>query len=356
MVALQHLFILGVFPIKIHNQKRRNNMGLTATQVRQLNNMNAAAQRAQLGTILGILGGVGDVYYLDPANGLDTNAGTAPGSAFKSMETAEAALTANQNDVLVYMAGSSGLTLQTALTWDKSYTHLVGACAPTHAGQRARIFQLSILTGASPLITVSASGSIFKDLYVFQGVDDATSLIDVSVTGGRNYFENVHFAGGGHATQAVDGGASLKVVGSENKFAGCTIGVDTISAGTGMVGILFAGADGGGARNLFDKCHVSMLAGHTGAAWVEVSGVTSIDRYNIFDGCLFTNTNFTNFAMASGFVIPAIAANRPSRIFLKDCVGYGASKWDASDRGILFGNMDAITGADLSGVMVEIKT
>lgn len=329
-------------------------MGLTALQVRQLNNMNAAAQRAQLGTILGILGGIGDIYYLDPANGSDSNAGTAPGSAFASMETAEAALTANQNDVLVYIAGATSLTLQTALVWDKSYTHLVGSCAPTHAGQRARIFQLSTLTGASPLIDISASGSIFKDFYVFQGVADATSLINIEVRGGRNYFDNVHFAGGGHATQAINGGASLKLNGAEeNKFVGCTIGVDTVAAATGMTGILF---DTDAHRNVFEKCHVSMLAGHIGASWVEVADATGIDRYNIFDNCLFTNTNAANFAMASGFVIPAIAGNRPARFFLKDCVGYGATKWDADDRGVLMGNMDAVTGADGSGVMVEIVT
>jgi len=329
-------------------------MSLTALQIKQLNNQNAASQRAQIGTLLGIIGPIGDVYYLDPANGDDTNSGTAPGSAVASMETAEALLTANQNDILVYIAGATSLTLQTALVWDKSYTHLVGACAPTHAGQRARIFQLSTLTAASPLITISASGSMFKDFYVFQGVDDATSLINVSVTGGRNYFENVHFAGGGHATMAINGGASLKLDGAEeNLFKKCTIGVDTVAAATGMVGILF---DGEAHRNTFEKCHVSMLAGHTGAAWVEVVDATGIDRYTIFDNCIFSNTNATNFAMASGFVIPAISANAPARFFLKDCVGYGASKWDASDRGVLMGNMNAVTGADLSGVMVEVVT
>jgi hypothetical protein len=261
---------------------------------------------------------------------------------------------ANQHDVVLYLASSSGINLSAALTWSKNFTHLVGMCAPTHAAQRARIFQLSTLTGASPLLNITATGCIFKNFYVFQGVDDATSLINVQVTGGRNYFENVHFAGGGHATQAVDGGASLKLNGAEeNLFERCTIGVDTIAAGTGMVGILF---DGTAQRNVFRNCHVSMMAGHTGAAFAEVMDGTAIDRYTIFDNCLFTNTNKANFEMASGFVIPAVAANRPARIFLKDCVSYGAAKWDASDRGVLFGNMDAVTGADESGEMVEMIT
>lgn len=297
-----------------------------------------------------------NIYLVDPANGDDDNPGDRWTQPLASLEAAEDKCVSGQHDTVLYLGGTSGNNLAAALAWDKSYTHLVGLCAPSHVGQRSRIFQTATLTGASPLITVSGQGCIFKNLYIFQGVDDATSLINVEVSGSRNYFENVHFAGGGHATQAIDGGASLKVSGSENKFKDCVVGVDTVAAATGMVGILLAGADGEGARNYFDHCMVTMLAGDTGAAFVEVSGATAIDRYTVFDNCMFINTNHNNFDMASAFVIPAIAANRPARIFLKDCVSYGSAKWDANDRGVLMGNMNAVTGADASGEMVEIVT
>jgi microcompartment protein CcmK/EutM len=293
-----------------------------------------------------------NVFIVDAANGDDDATGKDFKHPMATIAAAFAKCTANQHDVVLVLSGSSSNTLSAKLDWSKNYTHLIGMCAPTMAAQRARIMQLSTLTGASPLITVSASGCIFKDLYIFQGVDDATSLINVSVTGGRNYFENVHFAGGGHATMAINGGASLKLDGAEeNLFRHCTIGVDTIASGTGHVGILF---DGAALRNVFEDCHISMYAGHTGAAFVEVADDTGIDRYTIFKDCLFTNTNKANYEMASGFVIPAIAANRPARIFLKDCLSYGQAKWDASDRGVLMGNMDAVTGADASGLAVEM--
>lgn len=295
------------------------------------------------------------IFFVDAATGSDTlNAGTSFKKPLATIAAAYAACTANQNDVVLVLGAASSNTLSAALTWSKSYTHLVGMCAPTMVGQRARIFQLSTLTGASPLITISGSGCIFRNLYIFQGVNDNTSLINVSVSGGRNYFENVHFAGGGHATQAIDGGASLKLDGAEeNTFVNCTVGVDTVAAGTGMVGILF---DTDAHRNVFRNCHVTLLAGHTGAAFVEVADATGIDRYNVFDNCLFLNTNKANFEIASGFVVPAIAANRPSRFILKDCLSYGQAKWDASDRGVVMGNMNAVTGADTSGLAVEIVT
>lgn len=293
------------------------------------------------------------VYVVDPANGSDNS--TDGGHSFKnplaSLEEAEDRCVANQHDVVIYVAGSSGNNLAAALTWDKSYTHLIGLCAPTRMAQRSRIFQTSTLTGASPLLTISASGCIFKDFYIFQGVDDATSLINVAVTGGRNYFENVHFAGGGHASQAIDGGASLKLDGAEeNTFVNCTVGVDTIDAATGMMGMLF---DGEAHRNLFEKCTFRMRAGNSGAGFVEVVDATGIDRDNTFDNCMFIN-NSTENDMASAFVIPAMG--EPRVILLKDCMFHNVTKLDASDRGVLFGNMNAVTGADLSGVAVQLIT
>ena len=288
-------------------------------------------------------------YVVDPANGSDSNPGTSFKSPLASLEAAYALTVANQHDAVLYLSGSSGNNLAAAMTWSKNYTHFLGLCAPTRMAQRSRIFQTSTLTGASPLLTVSASGCILKDFYIFQGVDDATSLINVSVTGGRNYFENVHFAGGGHATQAIDGGASLKLDGAEeNTFYKCTIGVDTVDAATGMMGILF---DSEAHRNLFEKCTVRIRAGNAGAGWVEVVDATGIDRDNTFDDCIFLNNSATS--LTSGFVIPA-GMGAPRKILLKNCMTLGATKLDANDRGVLYGNMNAVTGADLSGAAVEL--
>jgi hypothetical protein len=289
------------------------------------------------------------VYCVDPTNGSDLNAGTSFKAPLATITAAEELCVANQHDVVLYLAGSSSITLSAALTWDKNYTHLIGMCAPTNIAQRARIFQLSTLTAASPLITISASGCIFKDLYIFQGVADATSLINVAVTGGRNYFENVHFAGGGHATQAVDGGASLKLDGAEeNLFVNCTIGVDTADCGTGYSAILF---DSEAHRNTFKNCVVRIRASNAGAAFAEVADATGIDRDTLFDNCTFLNNSATS--LTSGFVIPA-GMGAPRKLLLKDCMVLGSTKLDANDRGVLYGNMGAVTGADLSGVAVEM--
>lgn len=297
------------------------------------------------------------IYFVDGTNGSDS-AGGSFGKPLATLEEAYDRCVANHNDVIVIVGNATSQTLSAALTWSKNYTHLVGLCAPTHAAQRARIFQLSTLTGASPLLTISASGCVFKNFYIFQGVNDATSLINVQVNGGRNYFENVHFAGGGHAAQAIDGGASLALGGSstceENLFNRCTIGVDTIDAATGMMGLLFNGTEAH--RNEFRDCRFRMRAGNSGAAFVEVMTTSAaIDRDTLFDNCIFIN-NSTATDMASAFVIPATAAGEPHLFLLRNCMFHNVTKIDANDRGMVFGNMGAVTGADLSGVAVQLIT
>jgi hypothetical protein len=286
------------------------------------------------------------VFFVSPATGSDTNDGQTPATAFAGIEAGEAALTANRHDTLVYLAGSSGNNLAAALTWDKNYTHLIGMCAPTGVANRARIFQTSTLTGASPLVTVSATGCIFKNFYCFQGVDDATSLINWSITGGRNYFENVHFAGGGHATMAINGCASLHLnAAEENLFRHCTFGVDTITAATGVTAVLM---DGEAHRNIFEDCNFTLYAGNANVFFVEVVDSTGFDRYNIFKRCLFSNTSSTS--MDTAFEIPA-GVGAPRTMYVINSFLHGADDWDDGDRGVVFLDAGTITAGGNAGIM-----
>lgn len=294
-----------------------------------------------------------NVYYVDPANGDDSNTGLSPLKPLASLTEAEDRCTANQHDVVAYIAGSSGISLTETLTWDKNYTHLVGLCAPTVVGQRSRIFAHADNDDVTPLVNVTATGCVFRDLYVFNGVDDAGCLVNVQVTGGRNYFRNVHFAGGGHATNAVDGGASLALAGAEEcLFEDCTIGVDTIAAGDGMMGVI---VDSDAKRCVFRKCRFTMYAGHTGAAFVEVMDSAGFDRYLLFEDCLFIN-DAVGYAMAGAFVIPAGMGSVTHRIILKDCSFLGCTEIEANDRGLVYLNTGAITAGGNAGLMQATNT
>ena len=273
-----------------------------------------------------------NIYLVDPTNGDDNNIGDRWTLPMATIIAAEDKCVANQHDVVLYLASSSSISMTAALTWDKNFTHLVGMCAPTQVAQRARIFQLSTLTSASPLLNITATGCIFKNFYIFQGVDDAGSLINVQVSGGRNYFENVHFAGSGHVTCAVDGSASLRLVGSsgENTFVRCTIGIDTVALATGVRGLAIIG---GTPRNIFRKCNFAAYANSSGVMFVEWEALSAVDRYMLFEDCYFFNTGPQT--MSEAFSIPASVPGH-RRCFMVNCHGYGFTDWEASNRSVLY--------------------
>lgn len=330
---------------------------LSIDEANLVNNLMPGNQAVMVGTNLKLamdmsIGGVGTVYYLDPTNGADSNDGLSKSSAFKTLTYAYSKLTDGKNDVLVYIAGTGSISLSAQLDWAKSYTHFIGLCAPTVVGQRARIFQTASATGVSSLIKVSGSSNTFKNLYVFQGVNDATSLVAVEVTGQRNYFENVHFAGIGNATQSATGSASLKINGgAENTFENCTMGVDTVARDADATEILF---DTAATRNMFKNCRITSYISAAGFASVTVADGTAIDRWQIFDGCLFT-TDSTNQAVSQTSVFSIPSGIVQGKIVLKNsyCLTDGTPDWDSNNRGIIWNNSVAAAASAAGGVCTK---
>jgi hypothetical protein len=298
----------------------------------------------------------GTWYYVDAANGSSSFDGLTPKTAKATIQQAYALTTSGKNDVVCLLASASGTQELTAITWSNNLTHLVGLGSPVHAAQRCRIVCAAADTGSndmSPFFTVSGYGCTFSNVYIWQGQADASTLINVSVTGDRNYFYNVHFAGGGHATQAVDGCMSLQLDGcDENLFRHCTIGVDTVDAATG-VACLSVPATGSAARNVFEECLFTLHAGNSGAMFVELLGNMGIDRYLLFRRCLFINLATS---MTSAFVLAAGFDATSKRVLLDNCSMIGAGEWDSGNNAILFLNTGTFTGGTNSGFFLVSAT
>lgn len=297
----------------------------------------------------------GDSYFVDPTNGNDSFDGKGPAKAKATIAAGYALLTAGQNDVLYYMAGTTSATLSATLTWAKSYTHFVGVCAPCSMNQRARIFQLSTATSVNPLLNITGSGCSFRNFYINQGVDDNGSKVCVQVTGDREYFENVHFAGIGHNTMDVDEAACLKLDGAhENTFKHCYMGLDTINAGSAATNceIWF---DSESSKNIFEDCTIYRRIDHTtNHPLVLVEDALGIGAFNKFTRCDFIYTS-VNMAVKGDtiFSIPAISS-KTRVIILRDCMAVAgttsATDWDSSDRGVLYANMPAPTASAAGGL------
>lgn len=240
----------------------------------------------------------GDVWHVKPSSGNDGNSGKTPARAVKTLSKALSLATADQNDVILLYAednSASGTTdyQSSTLTWNKDMVHLIGVAPNTHVGKRARIAQLSTATGVSPLINVTANSCYFKNLHIFHGVDDVTSLVALQVTGNRNVFEDMHIAGMGHATQVAAGGTSVKLDGAEEcVFRNCTIGLDTIARDASAEGELWV--DGASTRCLFEDCFFSAFISNAAYEHLVLQDATAIDRYIWFKGCKFYSISTNN--------------------------------------------------------------
>lgn len=285
--------------------------------------------------LLSAFGTVGNVAYLNPANGLDVAATlNDPDKPYKGIAAAYAACVTGKNDVVLF-AGDGGTTgtarLDVALSLSKSATHLIGLTAPGLYSQRARIAPTTTTVGASTninYVTMSGSGNYVANISIWPGfATGAVNTLGLTVTGSRNVFENCHFAGHADAASAADtGSAALKITGSENLFQNCVIGQDTVLRSVANASILFAG---GAARNVFRNCIFPVwTSATTTLIWsVAAANPNGVDRETIFENCYFINMlNVTSAAtMAAASTAAANAVN--GVIILKDCVRVGITDW-----------------------------
>ena len=298
----------------------------------------------------------GDSYFVDPKNGSDSNTGKGITKAVKSLAIGYDKLTANQNDVLYYVAGDVSDHITTTLTWSKSYTHLVGVAAPTNMAQRARIFNTAAKL-PTPMINITGTGCSFRNMYFFHGVDDASGLIDVQVTGGRNYFENIHFAGIGHATQDAAGACCLKLNDAEeNLFVGCTIGLDTQTTRTTNSSELLV--DGSSRRNTFKDCLFLSYISAAAHPMVRINDATAMDRFMLFKNCLFlSQSTDQDTDMTEAFDYVAGATYVTSNIILQNCALAGIGVWSSTTANggtKLWVDMQTVTASAVGGRMTSL--
>lgn len=286
----------------------------------------------------------GKIWHVKPRTGNDrNNSGLNPDSAVKTLQRALALAQADRNDVvLLYGEGNAAASCTarvpdttSTIDWNKDLVHLIGVNSGVRVSPRSRIAFTSDFDNAANLFTVSANGCYIANIQFFAGVDDANPTGAVKVTGNRNYFERVHFAGIGHATNDIENAYSLFLDGgcTENEFHGCTIGLDTIGAGSAANADLRV--DGGASRNSFYDCEFIRQVDHaTNYAFVELEDATAIDRYLRFVRCNFTPfaVNYTP-VLAAVMKIPALTQGF---IQVAYCAAFSsdngaAIKWDAND-------------------------
>lgn len=264
------------------------------------------------------VGGVfspGQAWFVRPTTGSDGYSGKKPDRAFATLAAALDAATADNGDVVYFIAESASAAsctdyLTEALDWNKDGVHLIGINAGNALGQRSRIAPLVSVATIEDLFTVSADGCLIANILVFHGdvtVSTATAPRAVVVSGERNHFVNCQFSVGGDGAGAnsldVAGARALSVTGGENLFEKCYLGLDTLLKGTQEAEVDFAT----GARNILRKCIFATYTSNTAMNLISVAA--SVDRFVLFDDPLFyAAANITSAAAPTG-VFNAVANN-----------------------------------------------
>lgn len=306
-----------------------------------------------------VLGGIGGLpftgtwWFVNPATGLDGNAGTSPSQALQTLYQAVNKAANGNNDVIVLIgdgatAGTARLSLAGAQTinpaatagtllWNKNALHLIGVTAPTMVAQRARIAPPSgVYTqatfGSGNLVTVSGQGCLFSNVSLFHGFSTGgTSQICWTDTGGRNAYGNMNFGGMGDAASAADAGSrSFKLGGAgigETTFEHCSFGLDTVARSVANATFEFFGAT---PRNVFKNCSFLLDASANSPTHLLGTGNACVDREQWLQDCAFLN------AIGSGATAISAVGNFTTGspggyVLLQRCTSVGATKWGTAN-------------------------
>ncbi len=296
----------------------------------------------------------GNTWFVNATTGKDTNSGSAA-APFATLDAALAAAVANNGDV-IYLQGTQHRT--TSLAWNKNGVSLFGVNAPS-ANNRARISVDPAITQAqatalTSLVNVTGTGCAFVNISAFYGLNGMTppvSPVCWAEAGGRNYYGNVQFFGGGDVlTAAIAGMRSLTLAGpGENLFDGCTIGLDTIARATAVNASLEFLAASASARNQFRGCTFPMMSSLTTNLFVLV-GAGSLLGLETFSDCVFYADTFEGGSqLAVGFTVNAAAGGA---ILLKNPTSVGVTAFATSGNIYIDGTVPSGNGATI-GIAVK---
>lgn len=294
----------------------------------------------------------GKSFFVRPSTGSDGNTGRKPTKAFQTLAKALSMATANNGDVVYLIAesntaGSTTDYQSVTLDWNKDGVHLVGINDSSKLGQRSRIAQLSTVKSIDTLFKLSANNCLIQNLEIFQGVASSTAVTPVAmqITGQRNHVVNCQISGNGDTGGSTDvaAAASLVLTGAENLLEDCYIGLDTVIRTTQAAEIKLAATGLSAARNTFKNCMISTYTSTT--AFLPVTVNAAMDRFTLFDNCLFYCAANISSAAAPAGVFGGSLSTINGVILLKNpmtnCTQYAAA--DAS-RVVALGHNGLATG------------
>lgn len=252
--------------------------------------------------LAGGMGLFGDTYYVDFANGANTNPGTTIEKPFKTLTAAHSAATTNNGDV-IYVNGTTGTHVQedTMLTWSKNRISVIGI-GPSGAVDPQPEIQLStagnLLTDAAT-IKVTGYGNSFNNLYISNAGTGSTACVTALWDAGENnVYNNCQFAKFSDLNVAAV--SHVEARGDTSTFRNCKFGVDWVTVSAARFGLHIKGT-GGSARmkhNIFEDCYFVVASSSGDYEHIHVYDTNSLAFNNIWKNCVFMNALISSASAA----------------------------------------------------------
>ena len=296
---------------------------------------------------LGVGTMIGDIYYMAVAGSqmetkLKAN-GIPDSEIFHSVVTAHAAMTANQNDVLLV---TPGIYTETAsCDWTKDHTHLVGLGGPNLHQRYGRPNTMIFCDTAAVDYTIHLTGDFcqFHSCMIGNGHSTGSATADnlsaLGLAGYGNYFKRMGFQGVGSATQAAAATCSsveIMAGAGELTFEDCLIGGNTYvttRSSTTSGQLLLTSTLAGVANGIFKNVLFLSRSAVAATSMVHRSTQAAYDRTWVFDRCHFDNFNPNWAANLTNVFSARDQSPQTSNITLKDCTAFGYTYWMNSNTG-----------------------
>ena len=231
--------------------------------------------------------GLGNVYFVCPTTSACNTLWThniPSDNLFRTIEAAYAAVTTNQNDVIVLSPDSHALTA--TLTIAKNKVHFIGGdVSGRHFGHRAKIsYANGIAETLKAAVIVTGDGCSFQGIKFINNNTDAQVLWAVSDEGEYNIYKNCSFENWGQNAVSVAGEVNL--ASDCVTFKDCTFGSTSVQiAGTLHPCVNITSITDG----YFENCLFYRNAGATTNIFVYGTGAEIVTRSLILKQCTFFN-------------------------------------------------------------------
>ncbi len=275
------------------------------------------ATSSQIESLLSIQGS-GNIYYVDYRNGSDSNSGEDWPNAFRTYSAAVAAVTTNNNDVIL-IDGDSTVVETAMVTLSKNRVHTIGVNgALGHYGQGAKI-SVGVTTAATDIATFQNTGvrNTFTGLKFINENTVAEGLYSVAEGGEFARYLNCEFY---KSTDLDDAGASEFLHnGDSTQFYNCTFGSSANETGNIRANVLVtATLSGKKCRDsYFENCIFLSKADDTDKVMVYGANATDVERMFLMKDCTFFNN-----PLGAGTPAHAVgfgAAQTQGAVILKNC-------------------------------------